>query len=379
MDEDLLDLLSDDDTKDPTPKKRTKPRIQLKTIRPKLEGSAAVDALQQPQSDGKPITSRDAGPDMDSGREATASELDSVPDRPRTSHGRPSMRDVRISSEAENLMVATGAPKSTGGDSEPSILKLDSPMHQSAASRKPRGSVSMDFSDDDDDILSGMGLEDEAPPLRSSAGGLIHTSRERRGSKLDELLGTAPKKPAMTAKLGTESPKTEKTKAVGSSGLNTDSNGEEDGYQFGGYVPSVASGEAGKPTSLPSGRRRLSSDGDSLSLTSRPNSAPAKKSVRFADTVETGDRPSSSPSVSEGAKMPLKGSRKLSGSKKGESGLRKPPLPRKSETEREGRKPVEKSSGGGESTSDSTATIERDDSQSDLKPKGGEELISGDR
>ena len=385
LDDDLLDLLSDGDAEDPAPKKRTKPRIQLRTGRAKTEGGAVTDTSHRLQSDGKPITSGerttenekvDASPSIDGGREATTSERDSIPDRPRTGHGRAMTGDTTAGSEAEIRAVATGASEGAGGDSGPNVLKLDSPMHQSVPSRKPRGSVDVDF--DGDDILSGMGLEDEEPALRSSAGGLVGASRVRRGSKLDELLGTAPKKPFKTEKLGAKGDKSKTGESTTASGLNiSSSTGEEDGYQFGGYVPSVASGEVhvGKPTGLPPGRKRHSSDGDPLSLTSRPTSAPAKKSVRFADTVETSDRPSSSPSVSEVAKTPLKGSRKHSGPKEGESGLRKPPLPRKSEAEREAKTSTEKSSGGSESTDEST---QRDDSQSDLKPRSGEELIGGD-
>ena len=388
LDDDLLDLLSDGDTEDPAPKKRTKPRIQLRTGRAKPEGGAAVDASQGLQSDGKPITSgerktenrADGSPSMDGGGGATASEMDSVPDRPRTRHSRPVTGDTTGGSEPESRTVATGASEGAGGDSKPNLPKQDSSLRRSVPSRKPRGSVDVDL--DGDDLLSGMGLEDEEPALtRSSAGGINGAPGVRRGSKLDELLGTAPKKPSpKTEKLGARGDKTKAAGPTATSGLSTSSStGEEDGYQFGGYVPSVASGAAGKPTSLPSGmRRRLGSDGDPLSLTSRPTSAPAKKSVRFADTVETSDRPSSSPSVSEVAKAPLKGSRKPSGPKEGEGGSRKPPLSRKSEAAKEAKKLAEESGVGSKLTSEATG---EDDSQSDLKPRSGEELIGagGDR
>ena len=387
LDDDLLDLLSDGDTEDPAPKKRTKPRIQLRTGRAKPEGGAATNASQGLQSDGKPITSgerktenrADGSPSMDGGGEATASEMDSVPDHPRTRHRGPVTGDTTAGSEAENRAVATGVSEGAGGDSKPSLPKQDSSLRRSVPSQKPRGSVGVDL--DGDDLLSGMGLEDEEPALtRSSTGGLVGAPGVRRGSKLDELLGTAPKKPSpKTEKLGARGDKTKAAGPTATSGLSTSrSTGEEDGYQFGGYVPSVASG-ASKPTSLPSGMmRRLGSDGDPLSLTSRPTSAPAKKSVRFADTVETSDRPSSSPSVSEVTKAPLKGSRKSSGPKEGEGGSRKPPLSRKSEAAKEAKKLAEESKGGSELTSEATG---EDDSQSDLKPRSGEELIGagGDR
>ena len=163
-------------------------------------------------------------------------------ERPRSGRGSDDRRSDVVESSAEQK------------DIQVEVEKGHKP--ESSTALKDRKVESFNSSLFGDDLLSGMGLADSG------------------GSKVSDLLGNV-RKPA------------------GEGGLTGDV--EEEGYRFGGYSPSVASLE--KP---PSGIRR-GSEGDSL--TSRPSSAPStsvKKSVRFADTVETSDRPSSSPAVGQG-------------------------------------------------------------------------------
>lgn len=285
-------------------KKRAKPRIQLRTTRSKPESSAPL------REDGKPITYGE-GDSIGGEEEGLLAEFGGMElgERPRTSHGRP------LSGEA---VPTAGSITRTGRSersSQPDILTLDSSFNT------PRANAAVDFGDDDDDILSGMGLDDSGPPRKEK--GL----KETRGSRIDDLLGTTTRKPAL--KTDREREKSSKAKPTLTEGRTSD--GEEDGYMFGSYLPSAASGSSGKPRGLPTARR---TSVDAESLTSRPSSAPssgAKKSVRFADTVETSDRPSSSPAANESS---VQGRRRR---KEKEDTSKKPPLPRKSQTQSESR------------------------------------------
>ena len=343
--DDLLDLLSDSGDEDQTPKKREKPKIQLTskskpeistTSTPTLANSEGTST----QDNGKPITSTAKSIPNES------SEIE----RPRTSRGKQDLADTKNSS---NTAISGPAMESKKTSSGADILTIDSSSKQ----RTPRSSlksVQVDFDDDDegDDLLSGMGLDDSGPAKQLGKG-----KPEGRGSVLDELLG---RKTSASSKEPEDSNKSKHSaaKAKKLTDDKTDSDGEGESFQFGGYVPSAASGDqsstsgrAKKPRlKVPLGRRgfsELTLPPDAL--TARPGSAPSpaiKKSVRFSDTVETSDRPLSSPATtSEGGatKAPPTSSSHnnqsmaapsdkddaSSASKQSSEGAKKPPLPRR--------------------------------------------------
>ena len=278
FDDDLLDLLSD--SEDFAPKKRTKPKIQLT---PKSKQDTA-------KPDGKPITSSKVDSNLDL-------------ERPGTSRGNPLSENITSHS-------ATAVQKKES-DTDTNILTLGS-SHQSniASHRSPstksnelRSSVQsrgVDFEDDDDDILGGLGFDDSTtePSKCGSSSKIGATS-----SRLDELLGVG----KLQSKQDTGSKSTSLSSRMGNTNTSTT---DEDGFQFGSYVPSsvdISSASPKRSLKLPSGRRRGSSELDT-SLTTRPNSAPspAKKSVHFAQKLESSERPSSSPSTSEPKKPSLR-------------------------------------------------------------------------
>ena len=303
LDDDLLDLLSDSDHEDVGPKKRAKPTIQLKTSR-----TSAKPEIGSRNLGGKPITSEGG---IDNGEGMGDREGPGGLDRPKTSRGKSPLEKL-----AELQNGGIGESKERGGAD---VLRLDSPPEQCSAApsitttplrthSRPAAdsgiSSKIDFGDDEDDLLSGMGLDDNGTSSKTKDLGIFGT---KRGSKLDELFGTTARKPSGRQLTKTAERKAENAKQpqrgaakIGGGGEEEEEE-EEEGYQFGGYLPSAALGSDSR-------RRHNSED----SLTSRPSSAPAKKSVRFADTVdvETTDRPSSSPAVSDPPKPSLKGGRK---------------------------------------------------------------------
>ena len=324
LDDDLLDLLSDSDHEDVGPKKRAKPTIQLKTNRTSTKPESGSSNLG-----GKPITSEG---DRDNGGGMVDREGPGELDRPKTSRGKSALEKI------EELQNGGGENKERGGAD---VLKLDSPPEQHSAApsitttpvrthSRPAVdsgiSSKIDFGEDEDDLLSGMGLDDNVASSKTKDLGIFGT---KRGSKVDELFGIIARKPSGRQLTKTAERKAENAKQpqrgaakIGEGGEEEEEE-EEEGYQFGGYLPSAALGS--------DSRRRHSSE---ESLTSRPNSAPAKKSVRFADTVdvETSDRPSSSPAVTDPPKPSLKGGRKggtVGRQREVDEASRKPPLPRK--------------------------------------------------
>ena len=305
------------------PKKRAKPTIQLKTSR-----TSAKPEIGSRNLGGKPITSEGG---IDNGEGMGDREGPGGLDRPKTSRGKSPLEKL-----AELQNGGIGESKERGGAD---VLRLDSPPEQCSAApsitttplrthSRPAAdsgiSSKIDFGDDEDDLLSGMGLDDNGTSSKTKNSGIFGT---KRGSKVDELFGTTARKPFSRQLTKTVERKAENAKQpqrgaakIGGGGEEEE---EEEGYQFGGYLPSVALGS--------DSRRRHSSE---ESLTSRPSSAPAKKSVRFADTVdvETSDRPSSSPAVTDPPKPSLKGGRKggtVGRQREEDETSRKPPLPRK--------------------------------------------------
>ena len=322
LDDDLLDLLSDSDHEDTAPKKRAKPTIQLKTSRTSTKPETGSSSL-----DGKPITSKggtDNGGGMGDGEGTGGLE------RPKTSRGK------SVLEKPEELEDGGGGENKEKGGAD--VLRLDSPPEQRPAPSitttpvKTRSrpavdsavSSKIDFGEDEDDLLSGMGLDDSGTSSKTKDSGIFGT---KRGSKVDELFGTAARKTTGRPLTKTAEKMTQNAKQpqrgeaeIGGGGEDEE---EEEGYQFGGYLSSVALGG--------DSRRRHSSE---ESLTSRPSSAPAKKSVRFADTVdvETSDRPSSSPAVTDPPKPSLKGNKKggaVGRPREVDEAARKPPLSRK--------------------------------------------------
>ena len=331
-DDDLLDLLSDSGDEDLAPKKREKPKIQLKS-KPKSTTTTATTSpahlAEDTPHDGKPITSISS---------VVNGNSTNVLERPRTSRGNQNTMNSNKSSDPPQLLPTsenkTKSPATSGVD----VMKLDESLTAGSLN-----STQVNFDDAGDDLLSGMGLDD-SDVIGGSAELPRERQPERRGSMLDELLGTK----NSSTKSAEKKLKKEK-----------DSDGEGDEFKFGGYLPSAAADSALSTTpthsnksnlKIPSGRRGSSELSDIL--TSRPGSAPtlAKKSVRFADTTETNDRPSSSPATSVATTAPPTGSHG-GGSKKSTSaevlasssevdvsskqkseGLKKPPLPRRATT-----------------------------------------------
>ena len=315
FDDDLLDLLSD--SEDIAPKKRTKPKIQL-TQKSKQHTA---------KPDGKPITSiKDDSvlPDLDL-------------ERPGTSRGNPLL-------ENNPRHLATAVQKESSTDTN--VLTLDSPHQSNIVSRRSLSAKSsessrsvhgrgVDFDEDDDDILGSMGFDDSS--TQSSKRG--SSKADASSTRLDDLLGVG--KPKSKPDAGSKS--THFSSGIGNTSTTTT---DEDSFQFGSYVPSsvdISSASPKQSLKLPSGRRRGSSELDT-SITTRPNSAPspAKKSVHFAQKLESSERPSSSPSISEPKKPSLKvekvtvdkqTSKRAPGStsKDGVPRSRKPPLPVKTE------------------------------------------------
>lgn len=308
------------------PKKRAKPTIQLKTSR-----TSAKPEIGSRNLGGKPITSEGG---IDNGEGMGDREGPGGLDRPKTSRGKSPLEKL-----AELQNGGIGESKERGGAD---VLRLDSPPEQCSAApsitttplrthSRPAAdsgiSSKIDFGDDEDDLLSGMGLDDNGTSSKTKNSGIFGT---KRGSKVDELFGTTARKPFSRQLTKTVERKAENAKQpqrgaakIGGGEDEKEEEEEEEGYQFGGYLPSVALGS--------DSRRRHSSE---ESLTSRPSSAPAKKSVRFADTVdvETSDRPSSSPAVTDPPKPSLKGGRKggtVGRQREEDETSRKPPLPRK--------------------------------------------------
>ena len=348
--DDLLDLLSDSGDEDQTPKKREKPLIPLTS---KLKPDAPTTSTPTPptltngedpaiQDNGKPITS--------TATKSTINENDEI-ERPRTSRGKQDLVDTKGSSD----YVSAPGKESKKSSSGANVLTLDSSSKQSA----PAGSLKsaqVEFDDDEgDDLLSGMGLDDsDVIGLAKQPG---KGKPERRGSVLDELLGKKSSAASKEAQYNRSKTTATKAKKLGEDDSTKDSDGEGESFQFGGYVPSAASGDsssnsgqAKKPRlKVPTGRRgfsELSLPPDAL--TARPGSAPSpavKKSVRFSDTVETSDRPLSSPAATNegGVTNPISDSHSnrrtatssdkeeaLSASKQNSEGAKKPPLPRSS-------------------------------------------------
>lgn len=397
--DDLLDLLSDSGDEDLAPKKREKPKIQIKsksslsaTSTPTVPapGSSLVDN-KDTQNDGKPITSANFT--------AGNCEGDDI-ERPRTSSGKQGVADsINSSSLPLSIPPALSAsetkPKQSSSTFAPDILKIDHPSAKASTSGGSLNSTQIDFDDDEDDILSGMGLDDSdvVDSAKSKVGGKKEMDKRGSSSMLEESLGA--KKKSSSIK-----PKTE-SKKVGQLGDDA-SNGKEDDFQFGGYLPSAAADDSTTTSTataqanksnlkVPSERRRSTEFLDSL--TTRPGSAPtsAKKSVRFSDTIEMSDRPSSSPAAGEVSKQPpstREGRRtalvdapsELEGlsAKVGGDGAKKPPLPRRSATAVDSASTKSKEVGGeplDEGRSDGSGDM-REDSSIEQKT-GGQAVTNG--
>ncbi len=325
LEDDLLDLLSDSDNEGgASPGRKEKPKIQLMRRRsselssPVAQTSSEVPRQQLRPQDSKPITS--IGDGTRGGVGGEEDKEGGVPgfedlDRPTTSRGRIGTTAAETTTGGGEGGGGEGGGRGEGDRGAPDILRLDSllspsplpAMTRPRARQKDSNSASnVDFGDDDGDILSGMGLDDSdlRPPTTTAASREGDKHPGRRPSKLDDLLGLR----TSSKSGGGKENELRAPRALGGAEAGRKEE-EEGGYQFGGYSPSAAGGSTGgsavKRKGLPAGRRR-SAQFDSL--TDRPSSAPsqpAKKSVRFADTVEVSDRPSTSPAVSGGGSSSL--------------------------------------------------------------------------
>ena len=191
------------------------------------------------------------------------------PQRPRTSRG-----EERATS---SVRPATEKASSSKVEHKPGVdvLRLES------SPRSQRRQSAVDETFNDSDILSDLGLGDGtsiAPKGQAKAMSSKDQAQKGRGRgsfNLDDVFSE-------------ESDTRPRPSGPPASSL-PEGTGESESFQAGGYVPSS-----------PSGRRsslRKSSEEESLGdLSSRPNSAPNKKSVRFLDKESLDDRPSTSPS-----------------------------------------------------------------------------------
>ena len=178
----------------------------------------------------------------------------------------------------------------------------------------------LDFGDDDD-LLSGMGLEDNSTPEKSKLTSIKGGASE---SRIAELLGTSkpPSKLSLgngsAGKKGKEAVKTDfsvkkesKMKEKVDGGEERESKGgekEEDSYQFGGYLPSMVTGS--RPTGLPNSgiisqslpnqkfpstlsdsslhkQSQVTRPAEPSVLEAKEMTASLKKSVRFSDNVQS--------------------------------------------------------------------------------------------
>ena len=255
FEDEILDLLSDGE--DMAPKTRTKPKIQLIVKKPKPQ--------EPSKADDKPITSPTEG------HASSGIELE----RPGTSRGLPQSNQEPGTTKTVAMATPTLVPVKEGNAD---VLKVET------SNKKTNDSKSIVTFDDDDDILGGLGFDDEKPPSRHKA--TTPTSR------LDDLLGVN-KSSSMQSKQS----KTKSSSKADETGTAI-SEADDGGFQFGGYIPSSV-GDVSGPSrrgslKLPSGRRRGSSELDSR-VTDKPNtSSPVRKSVHFAENLETSEKPASS-------------------------------------------------------------------------------------
>ena len=248
--------------------------------------------------------------------------------RPKTSHGMEApvasgRRLSKLSTDSELFSPLDGTPHEPCKEKAPATkevntLALETPPaatkqagSASPAQRRQSSSVTDDVFDDDGDLLSGMGLGDEgsknpvpltttttrkksvtSAPLMDGSGGQP-TDKSSFGSddffsSLGQRLHSSNAKgPAPVTGSGTKQEESE--------------NGDSDGFQFGAYVPSSA---VGRKSSLKQQQQEASvveedSVNQLINLSVRPNTAPGKKAVRFAEDLATAKspRPATSPGL----------------------------------------------------------------------------------
>ena len=374
--DDLLDLLSDS-SEDLPSGRRTKPTIQLRTARrseprPLTHSEPRPLTHSEPRPEhGKPITSNKAkdiftADTTHRSSEAVSLAADTVTFdpmvRPSTSRGRGGGVSVLAGGEEEReSSEGNGGGRREEISHTTDILRLDSPPHvghlssrlgskvepmgdhlgktQVKLSREPPKrsrfkSPKVDFGvEDDDNILSGMGLEDGDASWKKPHPLKPNSPEGQRSSAIDALLGTAPggrvlqqhsaDEPAPTgssthfdSSLSTglldQEEASKKTREGEVEAEKEEEEEEEEGFLFGGYLPSAASDGRTKPRSPASGRRRFNSpattnadksDGrnkprgsaSGADMFTRPVTTQTKKSVRFSESVS--ERPTSSPGM----------------------------------------------------------------------------------
>ncbi len=280
FEDDILDILSDGDNE--PPKKRGKPKIKL-------------NKKSEPiKTDNNPITSLfDNDP--------PSLELE----RPGTSRGT-SFTDK--AHRGNSVTIDTSTPV-------PDVLKLDTQVMTPRKLNDSKAAVT--FDDDDDDILGGLGFDNEKPKSNS------RSTATATSSRLDDLLGV--NKPNKTAvKTISKSTNSQDRKEA-----KTTTAEPGDSFQFGSYVPSSVDNSSGPlrrgSLKVPSGRRRGTSGEIDSSLVTRPSTAEpslTKKSVHFAEKLE---RPSSSPSAADPTRMSEENGLSTSSQSQDDFGLKKPP------------------------------------------------------
>lgn len=249
------------------------------------------------------------------------------PQRPKTSRGQeaPFASDRRLSTlstDSDLFFPLEGAPnglhkEDAAATKERNVLSLEAPLATakqggSAPSSQSRQSTSLTddvFDDVDVDFLSDMGLGDEGskshPPLTTTATrkkSVVSATPidESECQPTDKLSGSDDFFSSLGKRLNSSS--MQEPNSV--TGIRTKheegGNGESDGLQFGGYVPSSA---GGRKSSLKQQPEASVSKEDSVNqlnnMSVRPNTAPGKKAVRFAEELTTtrSPRPATTPSL----------------------------------------------------------------------------------
>ena len=284
--------------------------------------------------------------DLDNGsngsRNGDAAELKKrkPPQRPKTSHGKEvpaasERRMSKLSSDSDPFSPLEGtALEKDPTSKEANLLNLEVPpavAKQGGAAPSARQRLSSSATDnvfdDDGDFLSDMGLGDDEgrkplPPSTATTRKQSVTSAPPvdgpGGQPTDKMatFGSDDFFSSLGQRLQTSSMK-EPAPVTSSRSKQEEGEGNDvDSFQFGAYAPSSA---AGRKSSL----KQLQdiSEEDSVSqlssLSVRPNTAPGKKAVRFAEDLATAN--SSRPATSPGPQL----SREREESDSGGAGLRR--------------------------------------------------------
>lgn len=181
------------------------------------------------------------------------------------------------------LIAYTSGNSGVVRDTDKSGSKPLERVTQPVSRSKPNASLVNFDDEDDDDILSGMGLDSNSKKNRSNTSGVKDNTQP-------VVAPGASEEKAMS--MGRSLPKKDGGSKSGTEG---------EGFQFGGYTPSIVDSSPRSRSAL--SRRRGS---ETNTITPRPSSVPtpSKKSVRFSDeplqpSPKKGEEKSNKPLVGE--------------------------------------------------------------------------------